>query len=74
MPTLRKLIGSSRTTLLVPPAQTAIHIVIMIIAKNGAMKTVIGATMITNAVIMTDLRDQGPHNHVAANHKTSSTT
>ena len=39
-------------TLLMLPAQIAIHIVMMITVKNGVMKIAIGATTITNAVIM----------------------
>jgi len=74
MQTLKKLIDSSRMTLLVLPARIATHVVMMIATKNGVMKITIGATTIANTVIMIGQRDQGLHNHVATNQKTSSTT
>ena len=40
--TLKKLIGSSRMTLLMLPAQITTHVVMMIAAKNGVMKIVAG--------------------------------
>jgi len=56
------------------PPQIATHVVMMIATKNGVMKITIGATTIANTVIMIGQRDQGLHNHVATNQKTSSTT
>ena len=70
----KKLIGSSRTTLLVLPAQITTHVMMMIAAKNGVMKIAVGATMIANSILMIGQRDQGLHSHVAADRKTSSTT
>ena len=70
----KKIIGSSRTTLLVLPARIATHIVMMIAAKNGVMKIATGVTTIANASIMIGQRDQGLHSHVVADWKTSSTT
>ena len=72
--TPNKLIGSSRTTLLVLPARITTHVVMMIATKNGVMKIATGATTIMNAVIMIGQRDQGLHSHVAVDRKTSSTT
>ena len=64
----------SRMTLLVLPAPIAIHVVMMITAKNGVIKIMTGATMIANAIIMIGQRDRGLHSHVTADRKTSSTT
>ena len=61
-------------TLLVLPAQIATHVVMMIATKIGIMMIVVGATMITNAIIMINQRDQGLHSHIAAVQKTPSTT
>ena len=74
MQILKKLIGSSRTTLLVLPSHIATHIMMMIAVKNSVMKIMTGVMTIANAGIMIGQRDQGPHNHVAADQKTSSTT
>ena len=69
----KKLIGSSRMMLLMLPAQIATHIMMMIATKNSVMKIMAGTTTITNAIIMIGQRDQGLHNHVTADRKTSST-
>ena len=60
--------------LLVLPAQIATHVVMMIAVKNGVMKIATSVMTIANAGIMIGQRDQGLHSHVAADHKTSSTT
>ena len=52
MQTLKKLIDSSRMTLLVLPARIATHVVMMIATKNGILKITTGATTIANAIIM----------------------
>ena len=57
MQILKKLIDSSRMTLLVLPAWIATYVMMMIVVKNSVMKIVIGATMIANAVIMIGQRD-----------------
>ena len=72
--TPKKLIGSSRTTLLVLPARIATHVMMMIATKNGVMKIAAGATTTANAVIMIGQRDQGLHSHIIADRKTLSTT
>ena len=71
---LKKLIGSSRTMLLVLPTRIATHIMMTIAVKNDVMKIVTCVMMIVNVVIMIGQRDQGLHSHVAAIQKTSSTT
>ena len=70
----KKLINSSRMTLLMVPARIATNVVMMITAKNDIMKIAVGATMIANAIIMIGQRDQGLHSHAATDQKTSSTT
>ena len=57
MQTLKKLIGSSRTMLLVLPTWIATHVVMRITMKNSIIKIAIGATMIVNAIIMIGQRD-----------------
>ena len=52
MQTPKKLIGSSRTTLLVLPTWITTHIMMMIATKNVIMKIAVGAMTIANAVIM----------------------
>jgi len=71
--TPKKLISSSRMTLLMLPARITTHIVMMITMKNGIMKMTAGTTMITNAIIMIGQRDQGLHSHIVVDQKTSST-
>ena len=61
---LKKLLGSSRTTLLVLPAHIAAHIAMMIAVKNDVMKIATCVTTIVNADIMIGHRDRGLHNHV----------
>ena len=70
----KKLIDSSRTTLLVLPAHITTHIVMMIATKNGVMKIAIGITMIANIGLVIGQRDRGLHSHMATDRKTSSTT
>ena len=60
--------------LLMLPARITTHVVMMITAKNDVMKIAAGTTMITNAIIMINQRDQGLHSHIAAVQKTPSTT
>ena len=55
------------------PAWIATHIMMMIAMKIGVMMIVVGATMIANAVIMINQRDQGLHSHIAADWKNPST-
>ena len=74
MQTPNKLIGSSRMTLLVLPARITTHVMMMIATKNGVMKIAAGAATIANTIILISQRDQGLHNHVAADRKTPLTT
>ena len=60
-------------TLLVLPTQIATPIVMMMAIKNNIMKITVGAMTIMNAIIMIGQRDQGLHNHITADQKTSST-
>lgn len=67
-------------TSLMPLAPIAPHVMMMITAKNGAMETTTGATMIANAIIMIenaiimiDQRDQGLHSYIAADQTILST-
>ena len=74
MQILKKLVGSSGTTLLVLPARIATHVVMMIAANNGVMKIMTSVMTIANAGIMICQRERGLHSHVTIDRKTSSIT